>query len=107
MVLELLVAAAVLEDLQEFRLRRALRKNLVMDAAEKGFIHQFRRANVRGKHNHGHERDVELLPCLERQEIDAAFERYDPPVQQIPRRTVLAPEVVDHEDAAVRNRLDK
>src|SRR5205085_5195564 len=72
-VFELLVAAAVLEYLEELRFRRAFRKNLVMDAPQEGFVHELARPDVRREDNQRHERNVEFLPGLQRQEIDPAL----------------------------------
>ena len=48
-----------------------------------------------------------FCPVLQRQEVDAAFERHDPAVQQIARRAPLPAEVVDDQHAAVGDRLDR
>src|SRR4029453_3083530 len=50
---------------------------------------------------------MELLPRLQREEIDAALERHDPPVQQVTRRCVLTAEVVNHKNATVCQRLKR
>ena len=42
-----------------------------------------------------------LLAGVQRQVVDAALERHDPPVQQVARRDALPAEVVDDEHAAV------
>src|SRR6185369_4187132 len=39
--------------------------------------------------------------------LDARFERHHPPVEQVLRRAALASEVVDDEDAAVGQRLNR
>ena len=61
---------------------------------------------VANDHEH-HERQLELLPAVQRQEVHAALERHDPPVQQIAGRHALAAEVVDDEHAAIRERLHR
>src|SRR5262249_35141211 len=53
------------------------------------------------------ERHFENLACLKGQKVDAALERNDPSVQEILRRAVLASEVVDHENPAIGEALDR
>ena len=99
--------ADVREDPLEVRDRRALGEHLVVDAAEKRFVHQFGRSDVRGEHDEHHEGQLEFLTGLERQEVDAALERHDPAVQQVARRAPLTAEIVDDQNAAVGNCLDR
>ncbi len=93
--------------LRELGHRRALRQDLVMDAAQERFVDQFVRIQVGRKDDERHERQLELLACRQGQKVDSAFERHDPPVEQITRRTLLPAEVVDDEHAAVCHRLNR
>src|SRR5262249_7841278 len=93
--LDVHVPTVVLEDLDEVRNRRALREDFVLNAAQEGLVHQLLRLDVRCKYDHRREWELELLASQQRHEVHAAFERDDPTVQQIARRTVLTPEVVD------------
>ena len=106
-ILEAALRAGVLEDLQELGARRALRENLVVDAAQERLVDQLVRPDVRREDDQRHEREVELLAGLQREEVDAALERHDPAVQQLARRAGLAAEVVDDEHAAVGDRLHR
>ena len=97
----------VLEDLREVGRRRALREDLVVNTAKERFVDQFGRLDVRREDDEHHERQVDLLARLQRQEVDAAFERRDPAVEQRVRRALLPAEVVDDEHAAVGDELDR
>src|SRR4051794_33323809 len=87
--------------------RGALGEHLVADAAQERLVHQIARADVGGERNQRDERQLELLAGLQREIVDAALERHDPAVQQVARRDALPPEVVDHQHAAVGERLQR
>ncbi len=76
-----------------------------MNAAQERFVDEILRLDVGRKDHQRHERQIELLPRLQRQEVDAAFERHDPAVQQLARRARLPAEIVDDQHAAVGDRL--
>ena len=95
------------EDLRELLRRGVLRVDLVRDPPQEGFVGERLRIQVRGEHDQDVERDFELLARVQRQVVDAAFERDDPPVEQVARADALPPEVVDEEDAAVRFELKR
>jgi hypothetical protein len=78
-------AAVAVEDPAVGLDRRALRQDLVADAAEERLVHQLGRLHVGGEHHQAVERDVELEARGQRQVIDAALERHDPAVEQIAR----------------------
>ena len=76
--------------------------DLVADAAEEGLVHQLRRVEVGGEEDQHPEGHLDLLADHRHvQVVDPLLEGHDEAVQQLPRRDVLAPEVVDQEDAAV------
>src|SRR6185503_5517401 len=59
------------------------------------------------EHDEGLEGNLELLPRLQREEIDAAFERHDPAAEKHHRRNLLSAKVVDDEHAAVCEDLQR
>src|SRR4029450_4690056 len=59
------------------------------------------------EHDEQVERNLELLPTGEREEVDAAIERHDPAGQEVERPDALAPEVVDDEKAVVGTHLHR
>src|SRR5262249_11577990 len=64
--------AVVLEDADEIGDGGALREDLVLNPAEKRLVGQLGRLQVGGEHEQDHERDLEALAALEREEVDAA-----------------------------------
>src|SRR5579863_6117137 len=82
-------------------------KNLVWNAPKKRFIGELIRGQIGGENNLQLERDVELAAAAERKKVDAAIERHDPAVEQIPRRNHLASEVVDQQDSVVGLHLQR
>src|SRR6185369_11688517 len=78
---DVLVAAIVLENLDEFVNGRRFRQHLVLNAAQKRFVEELGGLQVRGKHHKGLERNLEFLPGSQRQKVDTAFERHDPAAQ--------------------------
>src|SRR5688500_8227652 len=105
-VMQVALAAEILEDLNEICLGRAFAEHLVVDSPKEGFVDELGRPDVGREHDQHHEREIKFLSGLERQEIDAAFERDDPAIQQVARRTVLSPEVIDDQYPAIGPRLN-
>ncbi len=95
------LSAAKFENLGEQTAIRRTDLDLVLDPTQEGFVHQFAGIEVRRKDDQLLERDGEFTPGRQRQEIDAFFQRKNPPVQQVPRTDNLPAEVVDQKDAAV------
>ena len=63
--------------------RRAGREDLVLNAPDEGFVHEFCRLDIGRKHHHGHEGKIDLLTGLQGQVVDVRLERDDPAVQQL------------------------
>ena len=97
--------AVVAEDDDVVLVARALAEHLVVDASQERLVHQLLRLDVGRKRDEGHERQLELLARVERQEVHTAFERHNPPVQQVAGRHTLPAKVVDDQHAAVGQRL--
>src|SRR5262249_35916815 len=95
------------ENLIECVLMYRLDEDLVVNAAEEGFIGQIVGVEVCGEDHHHFERDLELHAVLQRQVIDAAVEGHDPAVEQVARGDKLAAEVVDEEDTVVGLHLER
>ena len=102
---DVLGVAVVPEDDDVVLVGRALAEHLVVDAAQERLVHQLLRPDVGGKGHQRHERQLELLARVQREEVHAAFKRDNPPVQQVARRDALAAEVVDDQHAAVGHGL--
>ncbi len=84
------VAAAAREDRLELLDGRTLGEDLVLNAPQERLVDEFGRPNVGREDDQRHERQLELLAALQRQEVHAALERHDPPVQQVARRARAA-----------------
>ena len=78
---------------------------MVLNASKEGFVDKIGRIQIGRKDYECLERQMELLSGLQREIVDSAFERDNPSVQQVARRRVLATEIVNHQDAAVGERL--
>ena len=78
-----------------------------MDPAQERLLDQLLGIDV-GRDDQQHvERNRELGPGVQREEVEPLLERHDPAVEQVARRHPLAAEVVDDEDAAVRLHLER
>src|SRR5581483_10621162 len=87
--------------------RRILDRNLVGDPAQKGLVGERLRVQV-GREDRQHvERNLKLLAGVQCEVVHTAFERHDPPVEQIFRANALASKVIDQEHAAVRFQLQR
>src|SRR5205823_10099011 len=107
LVVDALARADALEDLVVLLDRRRLDADLVADAAEERLVHEIGGIEVRREDDQHVKGDLDLLAGVEREVVDALFERHDPPVQEVLRRDALTAEVIDHEDAAVRFHLER
>src|SRR5207253_509231 len=96
-----------LEDLRELLVGRRVEADLERDAAEERFVDQVLRLEVRREEDELVERDLDLLAGVEREEVHALFQRDDPAVEEVLRAALLAAEVVDEEDSAVRLELER
>ena len=105
-ILDLLACAHALEDLLVLVDGRRLDADLVADAPQEGLVDEVGRVEVRREHDEHVEGDLDLLPGVERQVVDALLERDDPTVEEILGRDALAAEVVDHEDPAIGLHLE-
>ena len=101
------LAAVQLEDARELLNRRVVDGDLVGNTAQERFVGQRRGVEVGGKDDEDVERDLEFLAGVQREVIDAAFERHDPPIEQVLGPDTLAPEIVDQQDAAVGLELER
>src|SRR2546426_5439335 len=107
LVVDVLPRADAAEDLLVLLYRGRLDADLVADAAQERLVDEVGRVEVRREDDEHVERDLHLLPGVQREVVDALLERHDPAVQEVLRRHALAAEVVDHEDAAVRLHLER
>src|SRR5687768_9553307 len=76
-VCDFLLAAVVFEDLHELGQRRRLGEHLVLDPPEERLVHKVTWFQVGGEYRKDLERDMKFLTGLQRQEIDAAFQRHN------------------------------
>src|SRR5215471_7321738 len=85
--------AATLEDRAEFLGCWAFSEHFVMNSPEKRLVDERRGPQVRRKDEQDRKRQLELMAGLQRQEVDAALERYDPTVEELARLHALTAEV--------------
>src|ERR1043165_5476699 len=71
------------------RRRRRLDARSITHAAQKCFVHEISFLKVRGEHNELLKRHFDLLSAVQREKVDATFERQYPAIQQILRRNSL------------------
>src|SRR5215212_3552113 len=105
--LELTPPAVHLEDARVFLERRIVDRNLVRDAAQERFVGELLRVEIRREYRQHVERNLEFLAGVQRQVVDAALQRNNPPVEQVVGPHALTSEVVDEKDPAVGLQLKR
>ena len=96
-----------LEDPVEVRRRRVRQLHLVADASEKRVVGELPRREVRREEDERIEQHFDRLSGVQREVVDATFERADPAIQQRDGRSLLPAEVVDDERATVGLELER
>src|SRR5262249_34371147 len=95
------------EQVAELVFERIIHVNLVRNAAQEGFIHQFMRLDVGREDDELVERHLDFFAGGQRQEIIALFQRDNPAIEQFERVHPLPAEIVDQQRAAVALHLQR
>jgi hypothetical protein len=93
--------ALLTEDLDKDLWREIVDLDFVLDPPNKGFLGELIELQVSGEDNHNLKWNRESHSGTEGERVNPSVERDDPTIQQLARLDVLAPEVVNDQNAVI------